>query len=85
MEVKTIKGIDEGTWMRFKVLAAKKRLTMGKLLHTMVGEYEKKKDEDFWDFILSGERRISDKDADEMEISLKKLRKERGFRDVPNF
>lgn len=85
MEVKTIKGIDEETWMRFKVLAAKKRLTMGNLLHKMVKEYDQKKDDDVWDFILSGERRISDKDADEMETSLKKLRKERGFRDVPNF
>ena len=34
----------------------------------------------FWDDILHGEKILSDKEADEMESFVKKLRKEKGFR-----
>ncbi len=79
MNIKTIKGIDDETWMKFKILAARKRLTMGKLLADMIEEYNKSS-ETFWAEILKGERILSDKEADEIENIVKKLRKERGFR-----
>ena len=82
--VRTIKGIERDTWLRFKELAARKGVKMGDLFGNMISEYSKKSD-DFWGEVLSGERRISDKEAEEMHRELKKLRKEKGFRDVPNF
>ncbi len=84
MSIRTIRGIDRDKWLRFKELAARKRVSMGDLFENMVEEYEKKTEE-FWDEILSGERRISDKDAEDMHKSVKELRKERGFRNVPDF
>mgnify|MGYP001603312547 CR=1 FL=1 len=83
MEVKTIKGIDEGTWMEFKALAAKKSLTMGKLLRVMIEKYSKDANE-FWDSILSGEKILTDKEAMAMHKTCRELRKERGLRNVPN-
>ncbi|MBI2632478.1 hypothetical protein HYW75_05730 [Candidatus Pacearchaeota archaeon] len=83
MEVKTIKGIDEGTWMEFKMLAVKKRLTMGKLLRVMIEKYSKDSNE-FWDSILNGDKILTDKDAKAIHKYSRELRKERGFRDVPN-
>ncbi|MEK6934107.1 MAG: hypothetical protein AABW75_04480 [Nanoarchaeota archaeon] len=83
MEVKTIKGIDEGTWIEFKTLAAKKRITMGKLLRVMIEKYSRDSNE-FWDSILSGEKILTDKEAKVMHKYSRELRKERGFRDVPN-
>jgi hypothetical protein len=84
MEVKTIKGMDEETWIKFKMLAVKRRVTMGKLLANMIETYERNTNE-FWNEILSGKRIISDKEAEELEDSVKKLRKERGFKREFNF
>ena len=83
-EVKTIKGVDTETWTDFKTLAAKKRVTMGKLLALMIMEYKKNSD-DFWDSILKGEKILSDKEAEDMHKITRKLRKEWGFRHVPDF
>ena len=84
MEVKTIKGIDDKTWIEFKALAAKKRLTMGKLLMSMVKSYSA--DSSYiWNEILYGKRNVSDEDAKETRRITKKLRKERGFRNVSDF
>ncbi len=77
--VKTIKGVDGETWIKFKELAAKKRMRMGDLFGSIVREYEKISD-DFWEEILSGERRISDEEAKEMLKDVRELRKEEGFR-----
>jgi hypothetical protein len=81
MEVKTIKGIDEETWTRFKVLAAKKRLTMGKLLSDMVVSYSKHSD-DTWDKILYSGKIISDKEAEDIHKITKKIRKESWVRNA---
>ncbi len=83
MEIRSIKGVDERTWMQFKVLAIKKRQTMGKLFSDMVEKHAKTNDE-FWDGILSGKKIISDKEAEEMYLTVKKLRKDRGFRNGPD-
>ena len=82
--VKTIKGVDRETWLLFKEIAAKKGMKMGDLFESMVKEQSKRSGE-FWNEVLSGEKRISDKEAEDMLKIVKKLRKERGFRDAPNF
>ena len=81
-EVKTIKGIDAETCLKFKLLAIKRRTTMGELFETMLKEYEKNASY-FWKDILKGERIISDKEAEEMHKISRKIRKEWGFRNVP--
>jgi len=77
--LKTIKSVDDGTWNRFKGLAARKGTTMGSLLKSMVDEYERKSD-DFWNVILHGEKILSDKEADDIKRIVAGLRKEKGFR-----
>lgn len=82
--LKTIKTVDDGTWVKFKTLAVKKRLTMGELLASMVREYEKRAD-DTWDKILHSGKILSDREAKDLHKIVRGLRKERGFRDVPDF
>ncbi|HLC20358.1 MAG TPA: hypothetical protein VJK72_05530 [Candidatus Nanoarchaeia archaeon] len=43
------------------------------------------KKKDFWNAILHGEKILSDKEADELKKVVARLRKEKGFRDVPPF
>lgn len=82
--LKTIKSVDEETWIKFKTLAAKKNLTMSKLLASMVRDYERRADE-VWDKILHSGKILSDNEAEDMHKMVRKMRKERGFRDVPQF
>ena len=79
MEIKTIKGISDEKWIKLKILSAKNKMPMGKLVENMIDTYERQ-NEDFWEYILNGEKRISDKEAEEMQEIVKKLRKEKGFR-----
>ena len=83
-DIRTIKGINREVWLTFKELAAKKGMRMGDLFENMIKEHSKKSD-GFWDDVLSGEKRISDDEAKEMLRTVKELRKERGFRNAPNF
>ncbi len=83
-DIRTIKGVNREVWLRFKELAAKKGMKMGDLFENMVKEHSKKSD-DFWSEILSGEKRLTDKEAEDMNKTVKKLRKEWGFRNVPDF
>ena len=82
--LKTIKAVDEETWVKFKILATKERQTMGKLLATMVREHEKRA-QNVWDTIFHSGKILSDKEAEDMHKIVRKLRKERGFRDVSDF
>lgn len=84
MEVKTLKGIKPEKWMKFKALAAKSNLPMGKLFENIIDDYEKRVEET-WNKILYGKKIATNSDAKSMIKILKKLRKERGFRDVSNF
>ena len=77
--IKTIKGINRETWLMFKELAAKKGMKMGDLFENMIKEYSKRS-EDFWKKILSGEKRISDDEAEDMLKTVRELRKDKGFR-----
>ncbi len=79
MEIKTIKRINPEKWIKFKELAAKNNLPMGKLFEVIIEDYSKK-DDSLWNLILGGEKTISDKEAKKMNETLKKMRKEKGFR-----
>jgi hypothetical protein len=79
MEIKTIKGISREKWRRFKEIAAKKDLSLGSMFEVMLEEFSRRGD-GVWDIILSGEKIISDKEAEELTREIKRLRKERGFR-----
>ena len=78
-EVKTIKDVDAQTWAEFKSLAAKNKLKLGIFFKIILKEYEKTA-KVFWKDILEGEKILSDKEADEIEDTVKRIRKERGFR-----
>ena len=79
MTIKTIRNVDDETWYRFKNLAVKHRVEMGELLEKMIIEYENESKE-FWEDILSGDRILNDKEADEIIKHTSKLRREKGFR-----
>ncbi len=77
--VKTIKGIDENTWFEFKSLAAKNKMKTGEFFEKLVEEYKDKADKSWWNILNSG-KILSDEEADAMEETVKRLRKEKGFR-----
>ncbi|MBS3051078.1 MAG: hypothetical protein J4400_02930 [Candidatus Aenigmarchaeota archaeon] len=79
MTTRTIKDVDDETWRKLKMLSAGHDATMGKILKKITNDYEERS-RNFWDKILNGEKILSDKEADEMESFVKKLRKEKGFR-----
>ena len=81
MEIKTIKGISEEKWMKLKILAARKRMPMGKIVEDMIDHYEKHSNK-IWDKILYGEKIISDKEAEELHKLTKKIRKESWVRNA---
>jgi hypothetical protein len=80
MKNKCIKGVDEETWVNFRALAVKNKIKMAVLLKIMINEFEKN-NKRFWDDILYGEKLMSDKEAEEMFESTKKIRNEKGFRE----
>lgn len=75
---KTIKGLDEETWSKFKSLAAENNLKMPEMFKAMMDEWNKSAD--FWNNILSTEKILSEKEADVLLSTTKKLRSERGYR-----
>jgi len=80
MENKCIKDVDEETWKEFRALAVKNKINMSVLLKTMVNGFEKS-NRKFWDEILTADKLLTDKEADEMIKITKEFRKERGFRE----
>jgi len=84
METKCIKDVDEETWKDFRALAVKNNIKMAILLKIMVNEFEKNS-KDFWREILSRKKSLTDKEADGIEYIIKKMRKERGFRNELSF
>ena len=77
--VKTIKDVDDETWSHFKSLAAKNQMKMGYFFKAIVSDYETRA-RDVWDDILGGEKTITDREAREMKLEIKKMRKESWFR-----
>ena len=81
MEIKTIKGISNEKWIKLKILAAKNKLSMGKIVENMIDSYESHT-KDIWDKILHSGKILSDKEAEEMHKITKKLRKESWVRNA---
>ena len=79
METKSIKDVDEETWKDFRALAIKNNIKMSILLKLMVDEFEKNS-KNLWREVLSKKRSLTDKEADDIEKIVKKMRKEKGFR-----
>ncbi len=77
--VKTIKGVDDSTWSRFKVLAVQEHKPMGDMFKKLVEEYKKEADE-FWDKVLNGPRLLTDKEAKDLLKTVSDIRKEKGWR-----
>jgi len=80
MKIKSIKNVDKATWKNFRNLAERNNMKMSVLLKLMVDEYDKNSKE-LWNEILTRKKTLTNKDALEMEMIVKKMRGERGFRD----
>jgi len=79
MPVKTIKDVDEETWRKLKMLSAEEDVRIGRLIENITDSYIKNKN-DVWEKILNPGKILSDSEAKEMKIVVKRMRKERGFR-----
>ncbi len=79
--VKTIKGVDQEIWAEFKSLAAKNNVPVGKLFRHLVEEYQKNQSNE-WKDILSMGKILSNQEAKEIENEVKRIRSERGFRNL---
>ena len=79
-EVKTIKDVDDETWVRFKDLASENNSNLGPFFKAVLQEYEKTR-KTFWNDILNGEKTLSDKEAEDFEALVEQTRKEYGFRE----
>jgi hypothetical protein len=75
--VKTIKGVGDDTWREFKSMASRSGQPMGKFFETLVINYKHKKQ---WDTLLHGKKILSDEEAEELLKTVRKMRKEYGFR-----
>jgi len=84
METKSIKDVDEETWKDFRALAIRNNMKMSILLKLMVNEFQKNS-RDFWKDIISRKKSLSNEEAESIEESVKKLRKEKGFRNEFGF
>ncbi len=78
-EIKTIKDVDDKTWMEFKHIARKHNVKLGTLFKSLVRNYEQR-NASWWNTILNHEKILSDKEAEEFEIVTKRMRAEGGFR-----
>jgi hypothetical protein len=80
MDIKTIRGADEDTWRRFKILAAKTGVSMATLLKAMVKEFEKSSRK-FWRELLEEEKLLSNEEAEDMLKISREIRVMKGFRE----
>ena len=76
---KTVKGVDDETWSRFKSMAARKNVTLGDCFREMVDDFESGAGKG-WDLILNGPRILSRREGNEMKAVVRRMRKEYGFR-----
>lgn len=81
MKIRTIKNVDEETWKLIREISRKEKLKMGSLLKEMVNEYKSKRSP-AWDRILLSKPILTKKEAEGMLKTVKKFRKESGYRNV---
>lgn len=79
MSLKTVKGIDEAAWAKFKALAAQRRVPMGKMFASLVQHYEQQ-ERGVWDELFAMKPILSKREADALLRETKKVRHEYGFR-----
>jgi hypothetical protein len=79
MTLKTVKDIRDEKWAEIKRLAARQKIKIGRLIENMVDVYGKH-EEDVWNRVLSGERNLSDKEAEDMKKVVAGLRKDKWFK-----
>jgi len=77
--VKTIKNVDDKTWAQFKSIAAQNNAKAGQMFELLVDEYQKHA-KGWWERVLSRKPVLSKEECDELEASMKKMRKEYGWR-----
>lgn len=75
---KTIKGIDDNTWSKFKSIAAENNLKMPEMFRTMVNEWDKSSD--FWNKVLNTGKLLSNEEAESILRTSKRIRSESGYR-----
>ncbi len=75
--------MDEETWKILKDLSNRRKLKMGSVLKYAVREYASKSDKK-WLGIIPAKPILTDEEAEDMLKLVKKIRKERGYRDVIN-
>ena len=65
MTTKTIKGVEDETWLEFRSLAVKNKLKTGQFFEKLVAFYRENA-KDFWNDILSGKKILSEEEILEM-------------------
>ncbi len=75
--------MDEETWKILKDLSNRRKLKMGSVLKYAVREYASKSAKK-WLGIIPAKPILTDEEAEDMLKLVKKIRKERGYRDVIN-
>ena len=80
MEIRSIKDVDDETWMEFKSLAIKNNLKMSVLLKMMVNKFENE-EKVFWKKILNRKKNLTDEEAGIINRVVLESRKEKGFRE----
>jgi len=81
VKVRTIKDVDEETWRTIREISRREKLKMGTLLKEIVNEYKSKRSS-AWERILNTKPFLTEKEAAGMLRTVKKLRKEAGYRNV---
>ncbi len=77
--VKTIKDVDDQTWAQFKSIAAANNAKTGQMLKIIVDDYQKRA-AGWWERVRAQKPVLSKKECDELEASVKRIRKEYGWR-----
>ena len=74
MGLKTIKGVDEQTWHKFKILAAQEKKSSAAMFQKIVDMYCKDADK-FWDSFLNCGKILTDEEAEMILETSRSIRK----------
>ena len=77
--IKTVKGISSDKWMKLKILAAERNVSMGEMISGLIDSYSKTEDA-FWESIFTRKSVLSEREAKDLLKVSESIRKEKGFR-----
>jgi len=77
--VKTIKDVDDDAWHELKSLASRNKMKLGQFIELLLSDYQRNA-KGYWKQVLQGGKVLTDREANELESILSKMRKESGFR-----